>query len=138
MKLHKVFASLFVFALIFASGVTPSKANGFAEGRGFSITVADFPDAVDRGARVAGTITVEMFPATPIVQQRASYQIFVTTPLGDAPVQSGTFPIRPGRTRTIKVDIPVDETAAPGAYSMKIVITSGAEVVSVGHDLTVR
>lgn len=124
-------------ALIFAAAA-PSKANGIAEGRGFTVSMDDFPDVVARGEDVTGKITISMFPSMPIRRADVVYQVYITTPFGEAPVLSGSFTLRPGVTRSVKISIPVDPTATPGDYSMRLVLTSGGESVSVDHDLTVR
>jgi hypothetical protein len=136
--MKKAYVYVLALALIFAAAAVPSMANGVAEGRGFSVTVEGFPELVARGDDVTGTITISMFPSVPIRRQDLTYQVFITTPFGDAPVMSGSFLVRPGVTRSVKIDVPVETTAEPGNYSMKIVFTSGGESLSVGHDLTVR
>jgi hypothetical protein len=135
--MKQAFVSFVALALIFVGGLASSKANGVASTSLFTVSMAGFPDSVKRGSLVTGTITISMAPTTQIGRTQVSYQLFVSTPFGDAPVKSGTFALRDGREKTIKISIPVTDAAAPGLYRLRLVVSVGNETASVTHDLTV-
>jgi len=138
--MKQAYVSLVALALIFASFASPAFANGEAVAKTFTVSMKGFPDVISRGETLSGSISITLAAdKNPLARRhRAHVEVFITTPLGDAPVQSFTFGIQPGTTRTVNVDIPVDKSAATGLYTMKVVVTMDGETVGVGHELTVQ
>lgn len=137
--MKQVYVSLIALVLLIATAGAPTaKANGFESGRTFSLSVEGFAQDMSRGEDLTGAIVISTFGISPAVRTRVDYQIYIATPLGDAPVQTGSFFLRGDRTRTFHVSLPIDENAAPGIYSAKFVVTIAGETLSVGHELSVK
>lgn len=130
---------LSIVALLFLSttfAMSPAYANGFAAGDRFSLTMDGFQESLAAGDTLSGTITITTAPS--VRRSEVRWQVLMTTPLGDAPVESGQFLLRGGRTRTIPLAMPLEEDAAPGLYRVKIVVTYENETLSVGHEFVVE
>jgi hypothetical protein len=138
--MKKAYVSLVALALVFASFSASAFANGEAVASNFSVSMTGFPDTISRGDTLTGTISITLAgQKDPFAKrQRVRVEVFVATPLGNAPVRTATLSMLPGTTRTLNVAIPVDKTAAPGLYAMKLVVTVGGETAAVGHELRVQ
>jgi len=138
--MKQAYVSLVALALIFASFTAPAFANGEAVAKTFTVSMKGFPDVISRGETLSGTISITLAgDKNPFERRhRVHVDVFIATPLGDAPVRSATFGMLPGTTRTLDVDIPVQKTAATGLYAMKLVVTIDGETAAVGHELTVQ
>lgn len=135
--MKKVLPSL-ILAFIISVGLVPASANGIARTSSFTVEMAGFPDTVDHGGKVAGTFTFTLAPEVPIRRPQISYQIFISTPLGEAPVRTGSITIRNGDSKTVRIALPVADDIPSGAYTLRAVFSFGGEVATVSHALTVQ
>lgn len=136
--MKQVYAYSLALALVLATFATPSMANGTGSATGFTVTMQDFPDVVSRGDEVSGTVTITVDEQTRSARRMVNYSFYITTPLGDALVDSGSFSMRTDVPRTISLSQPIDERAPIGLYQIKLVVTIGQYSASVGHDLKVQ
>jgi hypothetical protein len=135
--MKRLHVSLVALALIFASFAAPAFANGTATGRNVAVSLADLPDIVAPGDHVTGTVTIALSGDVREKRHRAKVQLFITTPLGDAPVQTASFNIQPGTQRTFNIDTIVPQNTPTGVFSLKLVVTLDGETLSVDHELKV-
>jgi hypothetical protein len=113
-------------------GIAPAYADDSASGEHFSLTLSGLQDKVVVGDTITGTLTLTTAPAKGRYQ--VHYEVLVSTPLGEAPVQSGTFRMTPGRTRTFPLSLPVTADVAPGIYQIELVVEIAGETLSVVHE----
>jgi hypothetical protein len=136
--MKQAYTFLFVLALIVSANAVPASANGIGQASNFSVELAGFPDTVKRGEKITGTITLTLDPTVSIKRQQVGFQLFISTPLGDAPVRTGSFLVPKSGTKTIHVSFPVSENAPAGQYELRLVITFDGETATVTHALTVE
>lgn len=133
---HMTSSIIAALVLLTSFGAAPAFANGTETGNRFSVSLENAPAFVAPGSSLDGVLTVTTFgPPTRRVTVRVD--MLVTTPLGDAPIQSATFNMRTGRSRSFPFSLPVEDDAEPGLYQMKIIVTIEGESISVGHDFEV-
>lgn len=135
--MRQAFVSILAIALLVGSAAGPALANGTATGRAFTVTVSGFPETVRVGDSMDGTIAVTLFGGPSLVRYQARFQVYVATAVGQGLVDSGSFSVRPGHTRTFNISMPVEPNATPGPHSVKMVVTIANESLSVGHEFTV-
>ena len=128
-----------IIALLFLTttfAMSPAYANDFAKGDRFSLAMEGFQTSVFPGDSITGTVTIVTEPS--IRRSEVKWEVLVTTPIGDATVQSGEFVMRGGRSRTIPLEFPIEPDAEPGLYRVKLVVTYDNEQLSVGHEFRVE
>ena len=103
----------------------------------FDIIVEDFPDTISRGQTLTGSVTV-VANGNPSQRFRVRLELLVETPLGDAPIQSGTFRINGNSRRTFNLSIPVSANARPGEHTLRFVVTVGGETLTAEHVIVVQ
>jgi hypothetical protein len=135
--MRKAYVSVIAILLLLGITAGTASANGTTTGSTFSVTASGFPDSVRPGDTMEGTVSVSM-PGNPaLMRVQVYYFIYVTTPLGSGLVESGSFGMRAGRTRTFNISLPVEANAVPGLHSVKLAVRVGRETLSVGHEFTV-
>lgn len=103
----------------------------------FDVIIENFPDTIGRGQTLTGSITVSA-SGNPSQRFRVRVELLIETPLGDAPIQSGTFRINGNSRRTFDVSVPVSPNAQPGEHTLRFVITAGNEVLTAEHVIVVQ
>ena len=129
---HAAISVIAIFMLLTTISVAPAYADDTATGNRFSVTLSGLQDKVFVGDTLTGTLSITTAPA--LRRYQVNYEVYVTTPLGDSPIQSGSFRMAAGHTRTFPLSFPVTADSAPGLYQIKIVVEIAGEQLSVGHE----
>ena len=132
-----VFSFVAVMVVMAAMVVPPAQANGTVRGEVMEISVAEFPDICPPGLEMHGTISIELFKSADPTPRIVTYDIFMETPLGPAVLNDGRLQMRPGRTRTARIEFPVADDAQAGWYKFVIVANCGVDRLVVGHEFFV-
>lgn len=129
---HAVLSLVAVLFLTTTLGLAPAYAQKGEAGQNFSLSLGEMKDLVSPGDTMTGSVTITIFGDS-TRRVPVTYEAVIKTPLGDAPLQSGSATMRAGRTRTIPFEFAVDEDAAPGEYILKIAVTVAGETLTVTH-----
>jgi hypothetical protein len=134
--MKQAFVSLLALVLMTAPFATPARANGVVQGERVAIYLENFPDTVAAGSTMSGVVTV-VVAGNPAQRFRAEFEVLVVTPLGDAPIQSGTFRIAGSSKRSHTLSMPIDENAKASTMAFKVIVTVAGETLSAEHVFTI-
>jgi hypothetical protein len=144
--MKNLYVSFLAIAMVLTTFTVPTMAAtpveepiiqfGDAQNATFEVLMENFPDTINRGQTLSGSVTV-IANGNPIQRFRVNFELFVVTPLGDALIESGSFRIDGNSKRTFNVSIPVRADARPGDYTLRLVLTVGNETLTAEHVVTV-
>jgi hypothetical protein len=128
---------LAVFVLTLSFAVAPASANTTVVGETFAISLDDMPDSAVAGNTVTGTFTINLLDSIRAVKRTVSYTVTAESPFGEAVLQSGSFRMTSGNTRTFELSLPIASTTRSGVYEIHVNVTVESETLGVDHAITI-
>jgi hypothetical protein len=132
-------AHAFIAAIVLMVGFAamPVLANETKTGEHFTLSLQGLPDTCPPGETMSASISIFIVDDTKPVKRMVPYTVSVQTPFGNSVIRTGTVLLPAGKTKTLKVAIPVQENAAPGSYELAVSATVDGETLAVHHTVAI-
>ena len=130
------FATLAI-VLLFASATSPALANGTAHGKLIAVSLTGLPDSCPTDAVMEGKLSVQLMDRGATGPQLVTLEVTAETPFGDALVFTKSVRMKPGSTRVVSIEFPVDQNAQVGTYMLHFTVSVKGEEVTVDHKVDI-
>ena len=132
-------AVIATFALVLFAAVSavPAFANGIAQGKHMSVAVDGLPDTCPAGEVMSGKLFIQLSPDMKIKKQSITVELSVETAFGDVTLETRTFKMPAGMTRSVALVIPVPKGTPAGDYNFHVTVSDLEEQLTVDHAVTV-
>jgi hypothetical protein len=131
-------ATAFIAAIVLMVGfVVPVLANETKTGEHFTLSLQGLPDKCPSGQTMTATISIFIVDDAKPMKRLVPYTVSVLTPFGNSVIRTGSVQLPAGKTKTIRVPIPVADDATLGTYVLAVSATVDGEILTVHHTVEI-